>query len=132
MNLDVQSLRTFSRLAHSGAEEAAGSLTALTGFDARVAVTKVEMATRSDVEREFRETPVHLSGESRDGAVESFVPVTDDCVERFGSEAKRTICVCPRVFDVTSSSVVSRDIENAPERISSDGIGFLECFLFQK
>ena len=55
MNLDVQSLRTFSDLAHSGAEEAAGSLTALTGFDARVAVTKVEMATRDDVEREFRE-----------------------------------------------------------------------------
>jgi chemotaxis protein CheY-P-specific phosphatase CheC len=55
MNLDIQSLRTFSDLAHSGAEEAAGSLTALTGFDARVAVTKIEMATRSDVEREFRE-----------------------------------------------------------------------------
>jgi chemotaxis protein CheY-P-specific phosphatase CheC len=55
MNLDVQSLRTFSRLARSGAEQAAGSLSTLTGFDARVAVTKVEMATRSDVEREFRE-----------------------------------------------------------------------------
>ncbi|MFB6089862.1 MAG: chemotaxis protein CheC [Halobellus sp.] len=55
MNLDVQSLRTFSDLAHSGAEEAAGSLAALTGFDARVAVTKIEMATRADVEREFRE-----------------------------------------------------------------------------
>ncbi|MFB6251133.1 MAG: chemotaxis protein CheC [Halobellus sp.] len=55
MNLDIQSLRTFSDLAHSGAEEAAGSLTTLTGFDARVAVTKIEMATRSDVEREFRE-----------------------------------------------------------------------------
>ena len=55
MNLDVQSLRTFNQLAHSGAEQAAGSLTALTGFDARVAVTKVEMATREDVEREFRE-----------------------------------------------------------------------------
>ncbi|MFA1610590.1 chemotaxis protein CheC [Halobellus rubicundus] len=55
MNLDIQSLRTFSDLAHSGAEEAAGSLTTLTGFDARVAVTKIEMATRDDVEREFRE-----------------------------------------------------------------------------
>ena len=55
MNLDVESLRTFSDLAHSGAEEAADSLATLTGFDSRVAVTKVEMATRSDVEQEFRE-----------------------------------------------------------------------------
>jgi len=55
MNLDVESLRTFSSLAHSGAEEAADSLATLTGFDSRVAVTKVEMSTRSDVEQEFRE-----------------------------------------------------------------------------
>ena len=55
MNLDVESLRTFSGLAQSGAEEAADSLATLTGFDSRVAVTKVEMSTRSDVEREFRE-----------------------------------------------------------------------------
>ena len=54
MNLDVQSLRTFSSLAQSGAEEAADSLATLTGFDSRVAVTKVEMSTRSDVERQFR------------------------------------------------------------------------------
>ena len=55
MNLDVESLRTFSDLAQSGAEEAADSLATLTGFDARVAVTKVEMSTRSDVRRQFRE-----------------------------------------------------------------------------
>ena len=55
MNLDVESLRTFSSLAQSGAEEAADSLSTLTGFDSRVAVTKVEMSTRSDVEQEFRE-----------------------------------------------------------------------------
>ena len=55
MNLDVESLRTFSNLAQSGAEEAADSLSTLTGFDSRVAVTKVEMSTRSDVEQEFRE-----------------------------------------------------------------------------
>lgn len=55
MNLDVESLRTFSSLAQSGAEEAADSLATLTGFDSRVAVTKVEMSTRSDVERQFRE-----------------------------------------------------------------------------
>jgi len=55
MNLNVESLRTFSSLAQSGAEEAADSLATLTGFDSRVAVTKVEMSTRSDVEQQFRE-----------------------------------------------------------------------------
>ena len=55
MNLDVESLRTFSSLAQSGAEEAADSLATLTGFDSRVAVTKVEMSTRADVEQQFRE-----------------------------------------------------------------------------
>ncbi|MFC6825921.1 chemotaxis protein CheC [Halopelagius fulvigenes] len=55
MNLDVQSLRTFSRLAHSGAERAAGSLTQLTGVETCVNVTKIEVSTRGDVEREFVE-----------------------------------------------------------------------------
>jgi chemotaxis protein CheC len=55
MNLDVQSLRTFSKLARSGAERAAGSLTQLTGVDTFVNVTKVEVSTRKDVEMEFRE-----------------------------------------------------------------------------
>ena len=55
MNLDVESLRTFSDLAQSGAEEAADSLATLTGFDSRVSVTKVEMSTRTDVEQQFRE-----------------------------------------------------------------------------
>ena len=55
MNLDVESLRTFSDLAQSGAEEAADSLATLTGYDSRVAVTKVEMSTRSDVQRQFHE-----------------------------------------------------------------------------
>jgi chemotaxis protein CheC len=55
MNLDVQSLRTFSKLARSGAERAAGSLTQLTGVETFVNVTKVEVSTREDVEKEFRE-----------------------------------------------------------------------------
>ena len=55
MNLDVESLRTFSDLAQSGAEEAADSLATLTGFDSRVSVTKVEMSSRTDVEQQFRE-----------------------------------------------------------------------------
>ncbi|KAB1194568.1 chemotaxis protein CheX [Haloferax sp. MBLA0076] len=55
MNLDVRSLRTFSRLAHSGAEKAAGSLTTLAGIDTYVNVTKVELGTKADVENEFAE-----------------------------------------------------------------------------
>ncbi|MFC7129753.1 chemotaxis protein CheC [Haloferax chudinovii] len=55
MNLDVRSLRTFSRLAHSGAEKAADSLTTLAGIDTYVNVTKVELGTKSDVENEFAE-----------------------------------------------------------------------------
>ena len=78
MNLDVQSLRTFSRLAHSGAEEAAGSLTTLTGFDARVAVTKVEMATRADVEREFRERDLVSVHIGFSGAIEGHTVLAFD------------------------------------------------------
>ena len=54
MNIDVESLRTFSRLARSGTEKAAGSLAQMTGMEARVDVTKVDLRTREDVEREFR------------------------------------------------------------------------------
>jgi chemotaxis protein CheC len=55
MNLDVHALRTFSQLAHSGAEKAAWSLSQLTGIETLVNVTKVELGTAADVECEFRE-----------------------------------------------------------------------------
>ena len=55
MNLDVHALRTFSQLAHSGAEKAAWSLSELTGIETHVDVTKVELETVEDVECEFRE-----------------------------------------------------------------------------
>jgi chemotaxis protein CheC len=54
MNLDVHALRTFSQLAHSGAEKAAWSLSQLTGIETRVNVTKIELETAEDVGREFR------------------------------------------------------------------------------
>ena len=53
MKLDVRSLRTFSRLAHSGAERAAGSLSQMTDIDVYVDVTQIELSSRADVEREF-------------------------------------------------------------------------------
>jgi len=55
MNLDVHALRTFSQLAHSGAEKAAWSLSELTGMETRVNVTKIELETAADVECEFRD-----------------------------------------------------------------------------
>jgi chemotaxis protein CheC len=55
MNLDVHALGTFNRLAHSGAETAAWSLSELTGIETHVNVTNVELGTASDVEREFGE-----------------------------------------------------------------------------
>jgi chemotaxis protein CheC len=55
MNLDVHALRTFSQLAHSGAETAAWSLSELTGIETTVNVTNVELETVDDVECEFRE-----------------------------------------------------------------------------
>jgi chemotaxis protein CheC len=55
MNLDVHALRTFSRLAHSGAEKAAWSLSELTGIETHVNVTRVELETAADVECEFRD-----------------------------------------------------------------------------
>ncbi|WP_416839393.1 chemotaxis protein CheC [Haloferax sp. DFSO52] len=94
MNLDVRSLRTFSRLAHSGAEKAAGSLTTLAGIDTYVNVTKVELGTKADVVREFSErelvsvnigfsggldgrTILAFSPTSADRIVETLVPELD-------------------------------------------------------
>ena len=55
MSVDVHSLRTFSRLAHSGAECAADSLSQMTGIDTYVDVTRVELSTGANVRREFLE-----------------------------------------------------------------------------
>jgi chemotaxis protein CheC len=53
MNLNVESLRTFSRLAHTGAERAAHSLSQLVGLDTQVAVTTVELGSHDDVRNEL-------------------------------------------------------------------------------
>jgi len=55
MKLDVKSLRTFSRLAHTGAERAAGSLSTMTGIETYVDVTKVELSSREAVATRFEE-----------------------------------------------------------------------------
>jgi len=55
MKLDVKSLRTFSRLAHTGAERAAGSLSTMTGIETYVDVTKVELSSREAVANRFEE-----------------------------------------------------------------------------
>ena len=53
MHIDVHLLRTFSRLANSGAGRAADSLSQMTGIDTFVDVTRVELSTRANVCREF-------------------------------------------------------------------------------
>ena len=55
LSVDVHSLRTFGRLAHSGAECAAGVLSQMTGIETYVDVTRVELSTESSVRREFSE-----------------------------------------------------------------------------
>ena len=56
LSVDVHSLRTFSRLAHSGAECAADSLSQMTGMGTYVDVTRVELSTEANVRREFGES----------------------------------------------------------------------------
>ena len=49
MKVDVQSLGTFNRLAHEGAEQATQSLCRMTGLDAVVDVTKITLVNRANV-----------------------------------------------------------------------------------
>jgi two-component system chemotaxis sensor kinase CheA/chemotaxis protein CheC len=49
MKVDIQSLGTFNRLAHEGAEEATRSMCQMTGLDAVVDVTKITLVDRADV-----------------------------------------------------------------------------------
>ena len=49
MKVDVQSLGTFNRLAHEGAEQATQSLCQMTGLDAVVDVTRITLVNRADV-----------------------------------------------------------------------------------
>ena len=55
LSVDVHSLRTFGRLAHSGAECAADALSQMTGMETYVDVTRVELSTGANVCREFRQ-----------------------------------------------------------------------------
>ena len=53
MNVDIQSLGTFNRLAHEGAQAATHSLALLTGIDAVVDVTKITLVGRADLGEEL-------------------------------------------------------------------------------
>jgi chemotaxis protein CheC len=55
MRVDVQSLGTFNRLAHEGAEEATRSMAQMTGLDAEVEVTKISLVDRAEVGEELSE-----------------------------------------------------------------------------
>ena len=49
MKVDIQSLGTFNRLAHEGAEQATASMCQMTGLDAVVDVTKISLVDRADL-----------------------------------------------------------------------------------
>ncbi|MFW5918439.1 MAG: chemotaxis protein CheA, partial [Haloferacaceae archaeon] len=49
MNVDIQSLGTFNRLAHEGATQATASMSQLTGIEADVEVTQITLMNRADV-----------------------------------------------------------------------------------
>ena len=53
MQVDVQSLGTFNRLAHEGAEQATSALAQMTGIDAAVEVTKISLVDRADLGEEL-------------------------------------------------------------------------------
>ncbi|PSP54430.1 chemotaxis protein CheC [Halobacteriales archaeon QS_1_67_19] len=55
MNVDIDSLETFSRTAREGAERAAGDLSGMTGIETAVDVTKVTLASADDLARSDRE-----------------------------------------------------------------------------
>ena len=53
MKVDIESLGTFNKLAHEGAEAATASLMQMTGIDATVDVTKITLVNREEVGEEL-------------------------------------------------------------------------------
>jgi chemotaxis protein CheC len=98
MKVDVQSLGTFNRLAHEGAEAATGSMAQMTGLDADVEVTKISLVDRADIGEELRdeefvgvqfefegalagETVLVFDRESTDEIVDALVPGSSESEE---------------------------------------------------
>jgi chemotaxis protein CheC len=108
MKVDVQSLGTFNRLAHEGAEQATRSLAQMTGMDATVDVTKISLIDRAEV------------GEALGG--EGYVGVQFDFE---GALAGETILV----FDEASRATIAEallpggDVDEAMARSSVEEIG---------
>ncbi|WP_132059373.1 chemotaxis protein CheC [Halorussus amylolyticus] len=76
MNVDVESLGSFSRTAHEGAERAAGNLTGMTGIETAVDVTAVTLASAEALVRDDRRVGVvvDFEGEITGTSVLSFPP----------------------------------------------------------
>jgi chemotaxis protein CheC len=53
MQIDIQSLETYNRLAHKGAKSAAESLSQLTGIETGVEVTNISLMSPADLQYEF-------------------------------------------------------------------------------
>lgn len=77
MNVNIESLGTFSRAAHEGAERAAQNLSGMTGLDAEVDVTKMTLASAEDLARDDEErvaVAIDFDGGIRGGTLLSFAP----------------------------------------------------------
>jgi hypothetical protein len=66
-----------------------------------------------------------------DRTVEMLVPLPNDRVERLGTKTEGFVGRGPAVLDHTPASVVTRYVENTPQRIGCDVISPLKCPSFQ-
>ena len=77
MNVNIESLGTFSRAANEGAERAARNLSGMTGIETEVDVTKMTLASASDLTRDAERrvaVAIDYEGGIRGGTLLSFAP----------------------------------------------------------
>ena len=85
MQIDIDSLETYNRLAREGARSAAESLSGLTGIETRVEVTNVSLMAPSDLEYEY------LGGDFSGVRIELDGALDGETVLTFDEAARETI-----------------------------------------
>jgi chemotaxis protein CheC len=85
MQIDIDSLETYNRLARDGARSAAASLSELTGINIHVQVTNVSLMSPSDLEYEY------LGGDYSGVRIELDGALDGDTVLTFDEQARETI-----------------------------------------
>ncbi|WP_158056508.1 chemotaxis protein CheC [Halorussus halophilus] len=110
MNVNVESLGTFSRAAHEGAERAAQNLSGMTGIETEVDVTKMTLASSEDLARDDEErvaVAIDFDGGIRGGTLLSFAPESAETLldALMPGEALSESAVCELGNVVTSGFV---------------------------